>query len=73
MTQRKTNTPLWFSIMREVMIYLGGSTFLLLAFKKLHIKDTEFALQSFLSILAVIEIIKRMVFRPDKTKDIYKQ
>lgn len=70
---RKTNTPLWFSVMREVMIYLGGSTFLLLAFKKLHIKDTEFALQSFLTFLAIIEIVKRLVFRADKKDNIYKQ
>jgi hypothetical protein len=71
MTTRKTNTPRYLSLIRKAMIYLGGATFLPMFFTKAGIHDVEFALQCWLSGIAVLQIYIDTFYRKDK-EDIYK-
>lgn len=63
---RLTKTPKWLSIVREIMIYLGGSTFLITSFHKLGIKDTEYATQTFMSLLMILQIYNRFSYTKEK-------
>jgi len=69
MTTRKTNTPRYLSLIRKAMIYLGGATFLPMFFTKAGIHDVEFALQCWLSGIAVLQIYIDTFYR--KEKDVY--
>jgi hypothetical protein len=51
------------------MIYLGGATFLPMFFTKAGIHDVEFALQCWLSGIAVLQIYIDTFYR--KEKDVY--
>ena len=53
------------------MIYLGGATFLPMFFTKAGIHDVEFALQCWLSGIAVLQIYIDTFYRKEK-EDIYK-
>lgn len=57
--RRKKVTPRWLSITRKVMVYVGGSTFLVMLFAKLFPdKGTQdFALQCYLTALAVVQAV----------------
>lgn len=69
--RRKTNTPLWISLTRKIMIYLGtGGTFLTMTFTKLGIKDIDYALGLWLTALGILQIIADTFYRRQK-KPIY--
>ena len=68
---RKTNTPRYLSLIRKAMIYLGGATVLPMFFTKAGIHDVEFALQCWLSGIAVLQIYIDTFYRKEK-EDIYK-
>jgi hypothetical protein len=70
MSLRKTNTPLWLSLLRRVMIYLGGVTFLLMFFTKANIKNFDFTLQCYLTTLVLLQVFIDSKYK--KEKDIYK-
>lgn len=63
---RKTNTPKWLSLIREIMIYVGGSSVLITTMHKLGIKDTEFGVQVFMTALAILQFYNRIYFRAEK-------
>ena len=72
--KRKTNTPLWVSITRKVMIYLGtGGTFLTMTFTKMGIKDIDYALVLWMTLLGVLQIISDTFYRNTKENNIYKE
>lgn len=72
--RRKTNTPLWISLTRKIMIYLGtGGTFLTMTFTKLGIKDIDYALGLWLTALGILQIIADTFYRAPKETNIYKQ
>lgn len=72
--RRKTNTPVWISITRKVMIYLGtGGTFLTMTFTKLGIKDIDYALVLWMTSLGVLQIISDTFYRTTKESNIYKE
>ena len=66
MTTRKTNTPRYLSLIRKAMIYLGGATFLPMFFTKAGIHDVEFALQCWLTGIAVIQIYIDTFYKKEK-------
>lgn len=72
--KRKTNTPVWISITRKVMIYLGtGGTFLTMTFTKMGIKDIDYALVLWMTLLGVLQIISDTFYRNTKENNIYKE
>ena len=66
---RKTNTPKWLSLLRKIMIYLGGATFLPMLFTKTGVKDVEFALQCWMTALGLLQLYIDSFYR--KEKDVY--
>lgn len=71
--RRKTNTPVWISITRKVMIYLGsGGTFLTMTFTKMGIKDIDYAIGVWLTALGILQIISDTFYRTTKENNIYK-
>jgi hypothetical protein len=66
--KRKQKAPNWIRITRRVMVYIGGSTFLVMVFGKLF-PDKEaqdFALQCYLTGLAAIQVVCDFTYQKEE-------
>lgn len=71
MAKRKKVTPFWLSLIRKIMIYLGGTTFLTMFIGKLW-ADPEtqiFALEAWMVALGIIQIICDFSYQKDPLAD----
>jgi|APGre2960657373_1045057.scaffolds.fasta_scaffold230345_1 hypothetical protein len=66
--KRKKITPRWLSITRKVMVYIGGSTFLVMVLAKLFPnKDAQdFALQCYLTGLAAVQAVCDFTYQKEE-------
>jgi hypothetical protein len=71
--KRKQRAPNWIRITRRVMVYIGGSTFLVMLFAKLfpNKEAQDFALQSYLTALAAIQAVCDFTYKKEE-EDVYR-
>jgi hypothetical protein len=71
MSQRKKITPSWLSWTRKLMVYLGGSTVLIMTVEKLFTDPSTqmFAVQWYLFLLGIVQLVCDFSYKKDPLKD----